>query len=148
MSVEQLGITVKPETDSVSAVRHFVGFAQRILGSGADPEIAAVVTSELVANAVDLGAGEVTVTIRCNGPVLRVEVHDHGYGMPEVQHPAAEDLGGGRGLMIVTELADSWGVQQFLPGKIVWFELGPGDVSDDTTRTKLSTGDGRGSMRG
>ncbi len=125
MSIEQLGITVRSETDSVAAVRHFVAFAQGILGSSADRSVVAVLTSELVANAVEVGAGDITVTIRCDGPNLRVEVQDHGYGLPEVLHPGPVDEGGGRGLMIVAELADLWGVQQFLPGKIVWFELGP-----------------------
>ncbi len=137
MSVEQLAITVRPENDSVAAVRHFVAFAQRVLGARADPDVAAVITSELVANAVDVAAGEITVTIRCPDGCLRVEVHDHGYGMPEIQHPAPADAGGGRGLMIVDQLADNWGVQQFLPGKIVWFELGPAPAPA-----------GRGSMPG
>jgi anti-sigma regulatory factor (Ser/Thr protein kinase) len=125
MSIEQLAITVRSETPSVASVRHFVTFAQRLLGSEADPSVAAVLTSELVANAVEVAAGEVTVTISCVDEVLRVEVRDHGYGLPEVLHPAPFDDGGGRGLLIVAELADDWGVQQFLPGKIVWFELGP-----------------------
>ena len=125
MTVEQLAITVRPESDSVAAVRHFVAFAQRVLGARADPDVAAVITSELVANAVDVAAGEITVTIRCLDACLRVEVQDHGYGLPEIQHPAPADAGGGRGLLIVDQLADEWGVQQFLPGKIVWFELGP-----------------------
>ncbi len=125
MTVEQLAITVGPENDSVPAVRHFVAFAQRVLGAHADPDVAALVTSELVANAVDVAAGEITVTIRYLGACLRVEVQDHGYGMPEIQHPSPADATGGRGLLIVDQLADDWGVQPFLPGKIVWFELGP-----------------------
>jgi anti-sigma regulatory factor (Ser/Thr protein kinase) len=137
VTVEQLAITVTPEADSVPTVRHFVDFAQRALGLRADTDAVAVLTSELVANAVDLGAGEVTVTILAVGDRLRVEVRDHGFGLPELLHPGPFDPGGGRGLMIVDNLADSWGVQQFLPGKIVWFEVGPALALD-----------GRESMRG
>jgi len=126
MSVAQLSITVTAEPDSVGSVRRFVESARRTLDARVDAEVAAVLTSELVTNAVALGAGEVTVTVRCaDGGRLRVEVRDHGYGMPEVAHPEPWDPGGGRGLMIVEELSAAWGVQQFLPGKIVWFELGP-----------------------
>ncbi len=125
MSVNQLAITVSPESDSVATVRHFVEFAQGILGPVADRDAVAVLTSELVANAVDLGAGEITVTILTVEDRLRVEVRDHGFGLPQLLHPAPFDAGGGRGLMIVDHLADAWGVQQFLPGKIVWFEIGP-----------------------
>lgn len=137
MSIEQLAITVGSEAPSVAAVRHFVTFAQRLLVSGADPSVVAVLTSELVANAVDVAAGEITVTITCIDGTLRVEVRDHGYGVPEVLHPDPFDDAGGRGLLIVAELADHWGVQQFLPGKIVWFELGPpriAKLADHTVR--------------
>ena len=86
-------------------------------------DVVALLTSELTANAVDLGAGEVVVTVRCIDDRLRVEVRDFGYGLPQVLHPEPIDQGGGRGLMIVDQLADDWGVDQFLPGKIVWFEM-------------------------
>jgi hypothetical protein len=36
--------------------------------------------------------------------------------------------------MIVEELSTAWGVQQFLPGKIVWFEVAP-DVTMDRRDT-------------
>lgn len=29
---------------------------------------------------------------------------------------------GGRGLLLVSELADKWGVTEREPGKVVWFE--------------------------
>ena len=134
MSVAQLSITVTAEPDSVGSVRRFVESARRTLDARVDAEVAAVLTSELVTNAVALGAGEVTVTVRrAEGGRLRVEVRDHGYGMPEVAHPSPWDPGGGRGLMIVEELSAAWGVQQFLPGKIVWFELGPTAVESRET---------------
>lgn len=123
MPVEQVAITVTADTESISVARHFVMSAVRFLGIGVDVDVVALLTSELTANAVDLGAGEVVVTVRCIDDRLRVEVRDFGYGMPQVLHPAAFDQGGGRGLMIVDQMADDWGVDQFLPGKIVWFEL-------------------------
>jgi anti-sigma regulatory factor (Ser/Thr protein kinase) len=126
MSVAQLSITVTADTESVATVRHYVEAARQVLDARVDPDAVAVLTSELVTNAIALGAGEVTVTVRgSDAGRLRVEVRDHGYGMPVVSHPAPIDPGGGRGLMIVEELSAAWGVQQFLPGKIVWFEIGP-----------------------
>ncbi len=125
MSVKQLAITVTPDTDSVTIARHYVETACRTLGARVDPDILAVLTSELVANAVAVAAGEISVMVCLVDDRLRVEVRDHGFGMPEVLHPQPSDASGGRGLMIVEELADTWGVQQFLPGKIVWFELAP-----------------------
>jgi anti-sigma regulatory factor (Ser/Thr protein kinase) len=125
MAVCQLSITVSATPDSVGIVRHYVEGARRELGCAVESDVLALLTSELVANAVGLGAGEIVVTVGKPDGRLRVEVRDHGYGMPEVLHPMPYDAEGGRGLLIVDELADDWGVQQFLPGKIVWFELDP-----------------------
>jgi len=134
MSVAALSITVTADPDSVGVVRRYVESARQTFGARVDPEVVAVLTSELVTNAVALGAGEVTVTVRtADRGRLRVEVRDHGYGMPEVAHPSPWDPDGGRGLMIVEELSETWGVQQFLPGKIVWFELGPMAVESRET---------------
>ena len=126
VTVQQMALTVTAETESIGVVRHFVTSPVcHFLGTDApDMEVVALLTSELTANVVDLGVGsEVVVTVRCIKGRLRVEVHDFGYGMPQVLHPGAVDQGGGRGLMIVDQLADDWGVDQFLPGKIVWFEM-------------------------
>ncbi len=123
MPVEQMSITVTAETASIAVVRRFVTSVGLVLGTGADLDVVALLTSELTANAVELGAGAVVVSVRCIDDRLRVDVRDFGYGAPQVLHPGAIDQGGGRGLMVVEQLADDWGVDQFLPGKIVWFEM-------------------------
>ncbi|MDP9684817.1 ATP-binding protein [Streptomyces griseoviridis] len=50
---------------------------------------------------------------------LRIEVHDSGDGVPALREPDE----GGRGLLLVSVLADKWGVEDRVPGKIVWCEL-------------------------
>ncbi len=125
MTVEQLAITVTPDTESVTAVRHFVRGALQSFDARVDADVAELLASELATNAVGLAAGEITVTVRHRQGRLRVEVRDFGYGRPEVARPAPFATDGGRGLMIVESLADAWGVDEFLPGKIVWFELAP-----------------------
>jgi len=83
---------------------------------------AALVVSELVANAVEhAGATSVVLLNRGEGGV-RIEVRDPGEGTPASQAPpgTAER---GRGLMIVAALASSWGVQQAERSKTVWVEL-------------------------
>ncbi|MEU0738813.1 ATP-binding protein [Streptomyces sp. NPDC006134] len=58
---------------------------------------------------------------------VRVEVHDSGDGVPAVpQAQAREPAEGGRGLLLVSELADKWGVGERDPGKIVWCEFASG----------------------
>ncbi|MBT2414650.1 ATP-binding protein [Streptomyces sp. ISL-12] len=55
-----------------------------------------------------------------DGGGVRIEVHDSGDGVPALREPDE----GGRGLLLVSELADKWGVEEREPGKIVWCEFG------------------------
>ncbi|MGV9313274.1 ATP-binding protein [Streptomyces sp. NPDC003691] len=88
---------------------------------------AAVVLSELVTNAVRHGGAPgrqiETRCVRTTTGGLRIEVHDTGDGSPAPARPGP-DAGGGRGLWLVAELADRWGVESRVgPGKYVWAEL-------------------------
>lgn len=58
------------------------------------------------------------------GDGVRVEVHDSGDGVPAVPLESGGSDEGGRGLLLVSELADKWGVAEREPGKVVWFECG------------------------
>lgn len=54
--------------------------------------------------------------------VLRAEVHDSGPG--ELRYgDMSPDSEHGRGLLLVTLLADKWGVGEREPGKVVWCEF-------------------------
>jgi serine/threonine-protein kinase RsbW len=81
---------------------------------------AALMVSELVANAVVHGIGTISLMIEVEAAVLRVEVSDDGHaaGAPGPT-PGAH---GGWGLRIVDELADDWGV--LVGSTKVWFRLG------------------------
>ena len=125
MTVEQLAITLTADIESITAARHFVRAALRTLDAQVDADIAELLTSELTANAVALAAGDMAITVWCRRQRLRVEVQDYGYGRRTVAERATFGQTGGRGLMIVDGLADAWGIDDLLPGKIVWFELAP-----------------------
>lgn len=87
-------------------------------------DVARLLTSELVTNAVVHGTGAVTLVVRCDGAALRVEVED---GDPTCPTPRTDpDTAGenGRGLALVAALADRWGAEPHAGGKRVWFELG------------------------
>lgn len=81
--------------------------------------------SEVVANAVLHGAGPVTVWVWPGPHGLRVEVADNGGGTPKLIQAIDPSDEGGRGLFIVEEIADRWGVIPSVqgPGKTVWFEI-------------------------
>lgn len=89
---------------------------------------AVLLTSEIVTNAVLHGSGEVTLSLRRQADLLRVEVGDEGERMPPDVARRREGAGpaGQWGLVLTTMLADGWGAEPRLdgrPGKIVWFEL-------------------------
>jgi hypothetical protein len=56
---------------------------------------------------------------------LRVEIVDgRAESLPRLRTPDDDDEGG-RGLLLVSALARSWGSERLSAGKCVWFELAP-----------------------
>ncbi len=88
-----------------------------------DSYVAALLTSELVTNAIRHTASTaVTLAITCSPGQLRVEVHDTSSAMPApVNAPA--DAETGRGLILVATLAEEWGFYGTRAGKAVYFTL-------------------------
>ena len=85
-------------------------------------DVVALMTSEIVTNAVRHGSSPVTLGLRCGPHLVRVEVSDESTA-PPVMSAAADDDEGGRGMLIVEALATRWGVRDRSPGKTVWFEV-------------------------
>ena len=88
-----------------------------------DPDVAVLLTSELVTNAIrhETG-GTITLAVACPGDQLRVEVHDTSCFVP-VPVDAAPDAETGRGLMLVESLSAEWGCYPTPTGKAVYFTL-------------------------
>jgi anti-sigma regulatory factor (Ser/Thr protein kinase) len=86
---------------------------------------AVLLTSELVTNAMQHGRGPLTLRTQSSHGLLRVEVQDRAPQLPQLRK-ARIDAQGGRGLTLVSSVAEEWGVQE-LPGgdKTVWFTLRP-----------------------
>jgi anti-sigma regulatory factor (Ser/Thr protein kinase) len=111
--------------DSVPATRLFL---MRLLNGwgvvDADIEDAGLLTSELMANAVRHGSGDVNIKIELIDGRLYVGVHDDGEALPQVKHPHAGSSDS-RGLWIVQSVAHQWGTHTGGddPGKTAWFTL-------------------------
>jgi anti-sigma regulatory factor (Ser/Thr protein kinase) len=87
-------------------------------------EDAAMVLTELVANAVDHAATASTVTLRLDDLGLHLAVRDARPGPPPRPYPLDPSASRGRGLQMVDALAVAWGVTTQADGKIVWAVIG------------------------
>jgi anti-sigma regulatory factor (Ser/Thr protein kinase) len=86
-------------------------------------EVATLLVSELVANAIRHGKGVVRLAVKRFSGRLCVEVFDEGPGRPAARTPDSTRAGG-RGLLLVERLASEWGVAPSSGGgKTVWFTL-------------------------
>jgi anti-sigma regulatory factor (Ser/Thr protein kinase) len=88
-----------------------------------DPDVAILLVSELVTNAIRHET-DVTImlAISCSRGELRVDVHDTSCSLPVVMD-AAGDAETGRGLLLVATLSAEWGFYRTPTGKAVYFTL-------------------------
>jgi anti-sigma regulatory factor (Ser/Thr protein kinase) len=85
-------------------------------------EVSVLVTSELVANAVNHAAPPGFLQVRADSERVRIEVSDASEREPRMVRPGAA-AAGGRGLLLIDRLATRWGWAARPPGKIVWCEV-------------------------
>ncbi|MFI8947150.1 ATP-binding protein [Streptomyces sp. NPDC053750] len=116
------------ERRSVPAARAFTHEVLAEWGVRERADDVVLCVSELATNAlvhgVPPGRGFLLRLLPC-GDGVRVEVHDSGDGVPAVPLECGRGpREGGRGLLLVSELADKWGVGERGLGKIVWCEVG------------------------
>jgi serine/threonine-protein kinase RsbW len=110
------------EPESASRARRLV---ERELGRVCDPEVvevASLLATELVANAVRHARTSMRFGVGCEGGRVRIEVEDGSPAMPVRREPSVAAVDG-RGLLLVDRLAAAWGAEPRPAGKVVWLEL-------------------------
>ncbi|PPK97924.1 PAS domain S-box-containing protein [Kineococcus xinjiangensis] len=108
------------EASSIGKARHATLRACAVWGLHCGPQ-AEIAVSELVANAVLHGGGEVDLRLFETDAGLRIEVEDANPVGPQVVEPRP-DGGGGHGMRLVARLGE-WGWAPTRRGKLVWVEL-------------------------
>jgi two-component sensor histidine kinase len=112
-----------PETTAPRRARDLVADACTAWHREQFAELAQLVISELVTNAVVHSGTAIEVELRVDADRLLMRVHDDGGGLPEVV-PSARRVVGGVGLDLVSQVAESWGVTPDpRGGKDVWCVL-------------------------
>jgi anti-sigma regulatory factor (Ser/Thr protein kinase) len=115
-----IDMSLPPEPSSPAEARSAV--LERFSGHRLLGELLLCV-SEIVTNAVLHAGTELRFSVSSLTDRVRVEVADGDPGMPIRKH---YDLAAptGRGILLIEELADGWGVDATIDGgKVVWFEL-------------------------
>jgi anti-sigma regulatory factor (Ser/Thr protein kinase) len=86
---------------------------------------AVLLTSELLSNAYLHARSATVLSVALLDHKLRVEVADESLTQPATRESGSSATGG-RGMRLIDEVAQRWGVQQRAGGKSVWFELPTG----------------------
>ena len=101
-------------------VRHFCADAGVV---GRTAETAVLLTSEVVTNALVHAHSAPRLGVSSDADGVRVEVGDDDPVPPGPVVDVEPGASSGRGLRLVDQLSDDWGIRPADSGKVVWFSL-------------------------
>ncbi len=113
--------TLPSELTSASRARSLIRRPLRRWGLTDLVPTAELLVSELVTNAVRYAQGKIGLRLILEGGLV-CEVLDDSAALPRLRHPDDSDERG-RGLQVVSQLAQRWGARRAGVGKVVWCEL-------------------------
>ena len=123
--MQRLQVTYEGRPSSVPQARHAVEQALEAWGLDDLGWIAALLVSELAANALLHARTGFTVVLEdLPHGAARLAVSDGSGALPRSRR-YGEEATTGRGLHLIDDLARDWGVERTELGKTVWVELGP-----------------------
>ena len=120
--MEIVETTLPGTVNSPHVARVFLGHALRRWHLDGLSDVTGLLGTELVANVVTHVGGPMTLRAVLDGSRVRVEIDDPSPIRPVVRHPGVSEEHG-RGMLLVDQLADVWGVDWRPDGKTVWFEF-------------------------
>jgi len=109
-------------TDVAALARQLVRRACQAWSLAELSDVAQLVVTELVANAIRYTAGDVVLVLSVRGGQLRISVADDEPRPPRPGRPDEHDEHG-RGLMIIEALGVDWGSAPAGKGKVVWASM-------------------------
>jgi anti-sigma regulatory factor (Ser/Thr protein kinase) len=117
-------VELRPIPESVGEARRLVRAALEARGADVDADVAVLLTSEVVSNALLHARSPMILSINVARNAIRVAVHDASPASPQLRD-YSPNAATGRGLHLVESLASHWGLDlaDNGAGKWVWFEL-------------------------
>lgn len=119
----RIRLRLRPVPDACRQVRQIVTQACDAWQRSDLAGTAALIATELVANVVRHAHTSMEFTFGLRDGRLRMSVRDGSRRMPKPAEPGVRSPGG-RGLWLVRDLTDAWGVLPVSDGKVVWTRLG------------------------
>jgi anti-sigma regulatory factor (Ser/Thr protein kinase) len=149
VSQHQCRIPLMADLAAAAGARAVVEDCIRVWCVPVDADVAVLLTSELVTNAVTHGSPAaggtfVLLTVAWDAAGLRVDVHDGSGDLPMVQDAVLDEADlddasagaeSGRGLLLVTSLSAEWGFYRTPGGKAVYFTLELKSAGNETVMT-------------
>jgi anti-sigma regulatory factor (Ser/Thr protein kinase) len=123
MSAAEAMLELAPDPTSPMKARVFLAMTLHEWGCDDVGDVAALLVSEVVTNAVEHVQSTALLTASYDQGRVEVRVQDESDALPLLQRsdPEAE---AGRGLMLLNALADQWGIEPLAGGgKSVYFAL-------------------------
>ncbi|MGP3957347.1 ATP-binding protein [Nonomuraea sp. 3N208] len=114
--------SLAPDLRSVRWARRLTRATLAEWGFEDQVQVAELLVSELVGNAVDHAYGQVRLGFSAADGLLRCEVEDEDPELPSMR-TVDVDAESGRGLFLVDMLSNRWGGVSTARGKAIWFEL-------------------------
>jgi anti-anti-sigma regulatory factor len=123
----RIRVRLRPVPDACRQVRQLVLQACAGRQHSDVAATAALIATELVANVVRHAHTTMEFTLGWTGERLSISVRDGSRRLPRPADPGVRDAGG-RGLRLVRDLTEAWGVLPVSDGKVVWTQLRAGSV--------------------
>ena len=120
-------VRLRPVPDACRQARQLVTQACAAWQRGELAATATLIATELVANVVRHAHTTMEFTVGLRDGRLSMAVRDGSRRLPQPVDPALNDAGG-RGLRLVRELTEAWGVLPTAQGKVVWTRLNTGTL--------------------
>jgi anti-anti-sigma regulatory factor len=115
-------VRLRPVPDACRQVRGLVAQACSAWCRSDLAATAALIATELVANVVRHAHTTMEFTFALRDGRVDMTVRDHNRALPKPVDPAMR-AAGGRGLRLVRDLSEAWGVLAMTDGKVVWSRL-------------------------